>query len=263
MNIKMARFVEYMYNWYKLTNDETLFSSEASLVLETLKMPNGVYLLFLVASPATATFSLTSSPTMQTCGSFTCGSLVRDAIQVGLAFDFKGCGVLNSTTPARRSPGCLGAVADVVRPCLGHEDNFSGFHCLLQALMSFHPSAETCQTDENACEALSEVFWGILMARTISCPPLTMVREGMASTTINTITTINTNIGGITINTNIDASVTNTVNNICNTCSVCCSGNEDSGHGVGTGSFSHVDVSIGLPIGGAPNIPTFGPGWPF
>ena len=226
-------------------------------------MPNGVYLLFLVVSSAAATFPSTSSPSMQTCRSSTCSSLVRDAIQVGLAFDFKSCGMLNSTTPARRSPGCLGAVADVLRPCLGYEDNFSGFHCLLQALMSFHPSAEACQTDEITCQALSEVFWGILMARTISCPPLTMVREGMASTTINTITTINTNIGGITINTNIDASVTNTVNNICNTCSVCCSGNKDSGPGVGTGSFSHVDVSIGLPIGGVPNIPTFGPGWPF
>merc|ERR1719376_1931526 len=105
-------------------------------------------MLFLMVSLTSATFPLTSSP----CGSSTCNSLVRDAIQVGLAYDFKGCGVINFTATGRRFPGCLGAVGDVVKPCLGHEDHFSGFHCLLQALIWFHPSTETCQTDGSTCQ---------------------------------------------------------------------------------------------------------------
>ena len=227
-------------------------------------MQNIVCLLYLVTSAAAATFPLEGNLPAQSCAASTCSSLVRDAIQVGLAYDFKGCGGLNSTT--HRSPACLQAVADVVYPCMGQEEHFSGFRCLMQALMFFHPSPEACQTDEHACRALSELYWGILMARTIACPPLAMVREGMTSTTINTITTVNTNIGGIAINTNIDASVTNTANTICNTCTLCCSGNEESGlGGVGAGSSSNVGISIGLPIGSPsiPTIPSFGPSWPF
>ena len=229
-------------------------------------MQNIVCLLYLVTSAAAATFPLEWNLPVQSCAASTCSSLVRDAIQVGLAYDFKGCGELNSTAHRRRSPACLRAVADAVKPCMGQEQYFSGFRCLIQALMFFHPSTETCQTDENACQALSELFWGILMARTTSCPPLAVVREGMTSTTINTITSINTNIGGITINTNIDASVTNTANTICNTCKLCCSGNEGPGlGGVGAGSSSNVGISIGLPIDSPsiPTIPSFGPGWPF
>ena len=206
---------------------------------------------------------IAASTPLNTCGSSNCNTLMRDAVQVGLAFDFKGCGALGSIASGQRSPTCLEAVADIVSPCLGHDQHFSGFSCLLKTLMLFHPSVKTCQTDQNTCHALSEVFWSILIARSVTCPPLTMKREGMATTTINTVTTVNTNIGGVTINTNIDASVTNTVNNICNTCKVCCSGNEDSSSDVGAGSTSNVDVSIGLPIGGSPAVPSFGPGWPF
>merc|ERR1712029_222519 len=112
--------------------------------------------------------------------------------------------------------------------------------------------------------ALGEIFWGFVLSREITCAPLEVSREreGMDAVDINTITSINTNIGEISINTMIEASVKNTVNNICTSCSFCCSENHNSRSGPGFGSSSNIGFSIGLPSSPT-SAPSFGSNWPF
>ena len=91
-----------------------------------------------------------------------------------------------------------------------------------------------------------------------------LLREGEGMANLNTITSINTNMGEISINMKIDASVKNSVSNMCTGCSFCCLGNNntDAGTNPDLVSNSNVDFSVGL---SNPKTPSsrFGSNWPF